>query len=230
VTFRFSPAPAPRIGGEAKVGGTLTLDAGKWGQSPTFKYRWLADGQPIAGASGTTYEPVAADVGKRITVAVTASRVGYADVTKTSAPTEAIPANDFTPETPVTPTPEAPAFVPAADTTPDSAETTSASDTANKISSATKSAKGVFSGVSKPKIKGTAKVGKTLKASVSGVSPKPKIKYQWYANGKAISGAKKASFKLKKARQGKTITVKVTLTRANYVKKTVTSKATKKVK
>jgi hypothetical protein len=100
----------------------------------------------------------------------------------------------------------------------------------SKISSATKSVEGVFSGVTAPKITGTAKVGKTLKTKVSGVSPAPNVKYQWYANGKAIKGATKASLKLKKAQKGKTITVKATLTRADYAKKTVTSKATKKVK
>jgi hypothetical protein len=100
----------------------------------------------------------------------------------------------------------------------------------SKISSATKSVEGVFSGVSAPKITGTAKVGKTLKTKVKGVSPTPKIKYQWYANGKAIPGATKASLKLKKAQKGKTITVKATLTKTDYAKRTVTSKATKKVK
>jgi hypothetical protein len=81
-----------------------------------------------------------------------------------------------------------------------------------------------------PKISGKAKVGKTLKAKVGTWKPKPKFTYQWYANGKAIKGAKKASLKLKKAQKGKRITVKVTATKKGYKKTVKTSKKTAKVK
>jgi hypothetical protein len=100
----------------------------------------------------------------------------------------------------------------------------------SKTSAATAKVKGVFSKVKKPKITGTAKVGKTLKATVKAVSPKVTAKYQWYANGKAIKGATKAKLKLKKAQKGKKITVKVTYKKTNYVTATAKSKATKKVK
>jgi hypothetical protein len=218
VTFQFSPAPEPRISGEARIGGTLVLDTGKWGQSPTLKYQWLADGQPIVGASGDKYVPTDSDAGKRITVAVTASRTGYAGVTKTSAPTEAIPA----PAIPVDDITTAPVTV--TETPPVDVETTKSSDIAAKV------AVKKFKKTPRPKITGTAKVGRKLKVKVGTWSPKAKYTYKWYANGKAIKGANKATLKLKKAQKGKKITVKVTGKKSGYVTVTKTSKATRKVK
>jgi hypothetical protein len=83
-----------------------------------------------------------------------------------------------------------------------------------------------------PKITGTAKVGKTLKAALGTWSPKTgtKFSYQWYANGKAIKAATKSSLKLAKAQKGKKITVKVTASKTGYKKTSKTSKATAKVK
>jgi hypothetical protein len=87
-----------------------------------------------------------------------------------------------------------------------------------------------FSKTPKPKITGTAKVGKTLKASVGAWTPEPEFTYRWYSNGKVIKGATKASLKLKKAQKGKKITVKVTAKKTGYDTEIRTSKATKKVK
>jgi beta-glucosidase-like glycosyl hydrolase len=81
-----------------------------------------------------------------------------------------------------------------------------------------------------PKIKGTAKVGKTLKVTKGSWTAGAKFTYRWYAGGKAIKGATKASLKLKAAQKGKKITVRVTGKLAGYANKTVTSKATKAVK
>jgi hypothetical protein len=88
----------------------------------------------------------------------------------------------------------------------------------------------VFSKTPKPVIKGTARVGKTLKVSAGKWVSGTKLTYKWYANGKAIKGATKAKLKLKKAQQGKKITVKVTAKKKGYVTVTVKSKATRKVK
>ncbi len=63
----------PRIAGSAAVGKTLTATrgfTGPWDESSTF--RWLRNGTPISGATGMTYTPSAADVGARLSVAVTA--------------------------------------------------------------------------------------------------------------------------------------------------------------
>jgi phosphotransferase system HPr-like phosphotransfer protein len=81
-----------------------------------------------------------------------------------------------------------------------------------------------------PKIKGTAKVGKKLTVKVGTWSPKAKYTYKWYANGKVIKGATKASLTLKKAQKGKKITVKVTAKKTGYITTVKTSKKTAKVK
>ncbi|WP_234441593.1 IPT/TIG domain-containing protein [Streptomyces sp. WM6386] len=81
-----------------------------------------------------------------------------------------------------------------------------------------------------PVISGTAKVGKTLKASKGTWSPTPtSYAYQWYANGKVISGATKSSLVLKSAQKGKKITVKVIAHRTGHKDGSAVSKATKAV-
>ncbi|MEE1769677.1 hypothetical protein PUR34_16370 [Streptomyces sp. JV185] len=81
-----------------------------------------------------------------------------------------------------------------------------------------------------PTISGTAKTGRTLKAAHGTWTPTPtSYGYQWYANGKAISGATKSSLTLKSAQRGKKITVKVTARRTGHASGTATSKATKAV-
>jgi predicted alpha-1,2-mannosidase len=79
-------------------------------------------------------------------------------------------------------------------------------------------------------ISGTAKVGKKLTAKYT-VKPKAEVvKYQWLRNGKAIAKATKSTYKLTSKDKGKKISVKVTLTKSGYVKKTLTSAKTKAVK
>jgi hypothetical protein len=102
--------------------------------------------------------------------------------------------------------------------------------TTAKTSRQTAKVTATFTKAAKPKISGTAKVGKTLKVKVGTWKPKPKYSYQWYANGKKIKKATKSTLKLTRALKGKKITVKVTGKKTNYVTKTVTSAQTKKVK
>ncbi|MDN6487037.1 MAG: hypothetical protein L0K34_06080, partial [Ancrocorticia sp.] len=61
-----------------------------------------------------------------------------------------------------------------------------------------------------PEISGTAKFGQTLSAKPGTWTSNTKFAFQWYRNGKAISGAKSAKYKLTAADSGKQITVKVT--------------------
>lgn len=98
----------------------------------------------------------------------------------------------------------------------------------------------------KPKVTGTAKVGKTLTA-IKGTwtgSPIPKYIYQWYScskkvltpkssvpsNCKKISGATKSTLKLAKAQKRKYVTVLVTGTSKGTGKTSWLAKGTSKVK
>ena len=103
--------------------------------------------------------------------------------------------------------------------------------TASKTSGKTKAvAKGTLS-AAKPKISGSAKVGKTLKVKTGKWSPSStKVSYQWKRNGKKISGAKKSSYKVKAADKGKRISVTVTGKASGYKTKSVTSGSTAVVK
>ncbi|MFG2052346.1 hypothetical protein ACGFIW_33555 [Micromonospora sp. NPDC048935] len=81
----------PTISGAAVVGGTVTAAPGSWTPSTTtFRYQWSADGVPIGGATGATFQISEALLWKRLTVAVTASRDGYADASAVSAATTAV--------------------------------------------------------------------------------------------------------------------------------------------
>jgi len=80
----------------------------------------------------------------------------------------------------------------------------------------------------KPTISGTAKVGRTLKAKVSGWQPSGvRLSYRWYRNGKAITHATKASYKVKRADRGKRISVKVTGKKSGYQSLSLTSSSKK---
>jgi hypothetical protein len=88
------PVPAntalPTISGIAHVGSTLTSSPGSWSNTPTsFTYQWNRSGTAIAGATASTYAPVAADVGFTMTVSVVAYNVSGAS-TPTSSPTATV--------------------------------------------------------------------------------------------------------------------------------------------
>lgn len=81
-----------------------------------------------------------------------------------------------------------------------------------------------------PKISGTAKVGKKLTAKPGTWKPSGVIvSYQWYRNGRPITGAVGRSYELAGADKGTKITVRITGAKTGYTSVTRTSKATKKV-
>ncbi|WP_203338512.1 family 43 glycosylhydrolase [Nocardioides limicola] len=89
------PAPTvtvpPTISGRAMVGARLTADTGVWDQDGLdFRWQWLRDGSPITGAINAIYVPRRADVGHRLSVRITASRVGRPAGVATSPRTEAV--------------------------------------------------------------------------------------------------------------------------------------------
>ncbi len=68
----------PTITGSPRVGQTLTANDGTWGPAPvTLTRQWFADGDKIAGATGTTFVPTAAQLGTQISVQVTGTKSGY---------------------------------------------------------------------------------------------------------------------------------------------------------
>ncbi len=98
----------PAITGDAVVGGSLAASQGTWSTDGlTFAYQWLRDGEPIAGATATQYAPVVADLGKAVSVKVTATKSGSTPGTATSDPVTvekgAAPQNSAAPEIAGTP-------------------------------------------------------------------------------------------------------------------------------
>jgi hypothetical protein len=88
----------PKIKGRARVGETLQVERGDWGEHRRFSYLWLVGGRTVAGrtvagravserSTGNAYKVRPEDRGKRITVQVSAHAPGFKTVTKTSAPT-----------------------------------------------------------------------------------------------------------------------------------------------
>lgn len=86
----ISKAPNPVISGTARVGKTLTVRTGTWLSQVTTIIQWYADSTPIDGATSSTYLVQAGDLGKRISVRVTGSRIGFTSLTKSSAKTATV--------------------------------------------------------------------------------------------------------------------------------------------
>lgn len=84
---------APSVTGTAQVGQTLTAANGTWSGSPTLTRQWRANGIDIHGATGGTYQPVVADIGRTITVAVRGVNAS-GEQTLVSAATTAVIAAD----------------------------------------------------------------------------------------------------------------------------------------
>lgn len=75
----------PTVGGQARVGKTLTAKPGSWTPAGvSFSYVWLRSGSAIRGATKQTYVLKSADRGKKIAVKVTGQVGGLDPVTVTS--------------------------------------------------------------------------------------------------------------------------------------------------
>lgn len=171
----------PAISGTAQVGQTLTASTGTWTPSGlTYAYQWKSGGTDV-GTDAATYVPVAGDVGKTITVTVTASKTGLSSVSETSNPTAAVTAAPL----------------------PDVVNNTA------------------------PSITGTAQVGQTLTADPGTWTPSGvTFAYQWKANGTDIAGADDSTYVPVAGDVGKTITVRVTGSKAGHNPASATSSAT----
>ena len=77
---------APTINGAPTIGSSVSATTGSWNGSPTsYRYQWLRDGQPIAGATALSYRITPDDATRTLSVQVTAVRASYQDGAATSA-------------------------------------------------------------------------------------------------------------------------------------------------
>ncbi|MFH8838703.1 hypothetical protein [Streptomyces sp. NPDC017868] len=173
------PTKVPYVSGTARVSGKVTAAVGTWSPAPTsYAYQWRANGVAVPGATGASYVPVAATLGKKLTVTVTALRTGHLSGAYTTA------------------------------------GVTVAVGLAPKATAA-------------PYVTGTVRVGRTLTLNRGTWTPAPSsYAYQWYANGRAISGATKSTFLLTKAQRGLRITVRVTAYRTGHAAGVAWTRAT----
>lgn len=89
--------------------------------------------------------------------------------------------------------------------------------TASQTSAAVKVAKASFTTVPVPTVTGDAVVGGTLTADPGAWTPTPaSLSYQWYADGKLVKGATKATLTVKKTWLGAQLQVRVEATRPGY--------------
>jgi hypothetical protein len=87
----FTNTPTPVTPSQPYVGAILDASVGDWVPTPdNLAYQWYADGNAILGATDAEYIPTSDVQGTHLTVAVTATKVGYDPVTETSVPTAAV--------------------------------------------------------------------------------------------------------------------------------------------
>ncbi len=87
----FSIHPRVKVAGHAKVGLLLTATTGTWKPgSVSFAYQWKLNTHAVGGATGRTFAVTSADLGKRLTVTVTASKTGYVARITTSKRTKVV--------------------------------------------------------------------------------------------------------------------------------------------
>ena len=94
----------PTVSGSPQVGETLSAVPGAWEPDPVaLSYEWLADGTPIAGATGATLLLASAQEGAQVSVRVTGSRPGYTSAIATSVEVGPVAPAPLPPVTPGTP-------------------------------------------------------------------------------------------------------------------------------
>jgi len=92
----FTLAPTPTISGTKAIGETLTAIAGTWTAGATLAYAWTRSGSASTIGTDARYTLAAADVGKTLSVTVTATRSGFTTLSKPSVATATILGFAFT--------------------------------------------------------------------------------------------------------------------------------------
>ncbi len=95
--FMSLDSSQPSLSGTAKVGQTLTVDAGTWGPGTVaLSYQWYRDSSAIGGADGTSYAVQADDAGSKLSVEISGLKAGYTVTARTSAATGTVDSASFT--------------------------------------------------------------------------------------------------------------------------------------
>jgi len=76
---------APKITGVIAKGKTVTVASVPWVPGAKISYSWLLDGKPIKGATKNQYKILATQVGKKLSVLVKQTALGYTAASKASA-------------------------------------------------------------------------------------------------------------------------------------------------
>ena len=85
----------PVIDGPPRVGRYLTADPGKWTPDAKFSYQWLANGKPVADATGPRFHLLGKYLADTVTVQVTGTWADGTSRTVESAPVKVLPGSEL---------------------------------------------------------------------------------------------------------------------------------------
>lgn len=80
----------PSVVGVQRVGSQVTANSGTWTPGATTSVQWLRNGEPVPGATGSTYTLGAVDAGTYIQVYVTAAKDGLTSTSRLSPSTDPV--------------------------------------------------------------------------------------------------------------------------------------------
>lgn len=202
------PVPAvitpPAITGEARVKQILTVNTGTWSGNPvSYTNQWLLDGEPISGATGSTFKLTQANVGSMVSCAVTATNI----TGSTTGNSDAVgPVLEAFPE-------EGTILNEYCD------NLTRMQSVADGNGGSTEVVKEYYSpecgylgppvNLTRPSLTGEMTTGNTIEVIPGTWSRAADFSYQWYSNGKAIPQATENKLTLSGAEIGKMIKAKV---------------------
>ena len=182
---------SPTVSGLARVGDTLVVSDGAYSitsENPTTvstQIAWLADGAVIAGATGATFVPTAAQVGKAISARITVDKIGYTQRVVTTSATALVLAANVSPFPPGPTGPTDPS-----DPTPQPALVS-----IRKAASASAS----------------ARVGAVARANPGSYTPaNATIQYQWLRGTSPIARATSATYRATPRDRNQILSVRVT--------------------
>ena len=242
------------ISGKLAAGGSLAAVAAPLALGATRRFQWLRDGEPITGATASSYDPLESDVGHLLEVRVTESVDGYDPVSMTSAAQPVSGGGTALTVPALTPQPTVGVAVRAEIAAQDAAHqwlldgaeidgAESGSYTpvpadagkqlqlkltaggASVISDPRAIAAAAFKTASRPGYRGEPVVGGTLSAIAGPWSPAPALSYQWLQDGKAIAGATEDTLVVPAACAGKEVSLRVTAERTGYITRETISQA-----